>query len=170
MSLADDPGEARLAFDEIERTAAQALAEMRRLLGMLRADDDEIALAPQPSLSHLGRLVAQVRDAGLPVDVSIDGEAVELPPGVDLAAYRIVQEALTNALKHAGPARARVVVRYGERDVEVEVYDDGAGSPNGAAGGQGLVGMQERVAVYGGELECGPRPGGGFAVRARLPL
>jgi signal transduction histidine kinase len=169
-ALVDRPEEARGAFDEIERTSSQALAEMRRLLGMLRAEDEQIALAPQPSLAHLEALVANVREAGLPVELRVEGEPVELPPGVDLSAYRIVQEALTNALKHAGPAQARVLVRYDAGGVEVEVADDGTGSANGAGGGHGLVGMQERVAVYGGELESGPRPGGGFAVRARLPL
>jgi signal transduction histidine kinase len=169
-ALADEPDDARAAFDEIERTAGQALAEMRRLLGMLRAEEDEVALAPQPSLAHVGTLVANVREAGLPVELRVEGAPVALPPGVDLSAYRIVQEALTNALKHAGPARARVTVRYGDDGVEVEVADDGAGSANGDGDGHGLVGMRERVAVYGGELESGPQPGGGFAVRARLPL
>jgi signal transduction histidine kinase len=169
-ALSDEPDDARDAFDEIERTAAQALAEMRRLLGMLRAEDEEVALAPQPSLAHLGTLVANVSEAGLPVELRVEGEPTALPPGVDLSAYRIVQEALTNALKHAGPARARVLVRYAADGVEVEVTDDGTGATNGDGGGHGLVGMRERVAVYGGELESGPSPSGGYAVRARLPL
>jgi signal transduction histidine kinase len=144
---------------------------MRRLLGVLRASDEEVALGPQPSLSQVETLASKVREAGLPVEVSIAGLARELPAGVDLSAYRIVQEALTNALKHAGPARANVLIRYGEGHIEVEVTDDGAGATNGDGRGRhGLLGMQERVALYGGELETGPRDGGGFAVRARLPL
>ena len=155
----------------IEQTGRQALAEMRRLLGMLRKDDDEVTLAPQPSLTHIEALVAHVREAGLPVELQIEGKRVPLPPGVDISAYRIVQEALTNVLRHAGPARARVLVRYGDSDVEVEVTDDGRGTDNGsAAGGHGLVGMRERVTLYGGELRAGGGPGGGYVVRARLPF
>jgi signal transduction histidine kinase len=157
-------------LDTIEATGSAALAEMRRLLGMLRRDDDEIVLAPQPSLRHLDALAAQIREAGLPVELSVEGDPVDLPPGIDLSAYRIVQEALTNALKHAGPATARVVVRYGENDLELEVADTGVGAGQGDGAGQGLVGMHERVSLYGGKIEAGPRDGGGFAVRARLPL
>ena len=169
-SLATDPGETREALDMIEATGSEALAEMRRLLGMLRRDDEEIALAPQPSLRYLDALAAQVREAGLPVDLSVEGEPTELPPGVDLSAYRIVQEALTNALKHAGPATARVVVRYRENDLELEIADTGAGASASDGDGHGLAGMRERVSLYGGKIETGPRDGGGFAVRARLPL
>jgi signal transduction histidine kinase len=171
-SLATDPGETREALDMIEATGSQALAEMRRLLGMLRRDDEEIALAPQPSLRYLDTLTAQVREAGLPVELSVEGEPIELSPGVDLSAYRIVQEALTNALKHAGPATARVVVRYRENDLELEIADTGLGAGAGAGdgGGHGLAGMRERVSVYGGKIEAGSQDGGGFAVRARLPL
>jgi signal transduction histidine kinase len=143
---------------------------MRRLLGMLRAADDRAALAPQPSLVRIHDLAAQVEGAGLPVDVVIEGAAVELPPGIDVSAYRIVQEALTNALKHAGPARARVFIRYAPDVLELEVVDDGAGAGDGEGSGQGLLGIRERVGVYGGELESGRRPEGGFAVRVRLPL
>jgi signal transduction histidine kinase len=169
-SLATDPEETREALDTIEATGSQALAEMRRLLGMLRRDDEQIALAPQPSLRHLDALAAQVREAGLPVDLSVEGEPIELPPGVDLSAYRIVQEALTNALKHAGPARARVLVRYGKDDLELEIADTGLAAGASDGEGHGLVGMRERVSLYGGKIEAGPRDGGGFAVRARLPL
>jgi signal transduction histidine kinase len=169
-SLATDPEETREALDTIEATGSEALAEMRRLLGMLRRDDDEIAFAPQPSLGYLDALAAQVSEAGLPVELSIEGEPVELPSGVDLSAYRIVQEALTNALKHAGPATARVVVRYRDQDLELEIADTGVGTHVGDGGGHGLVGMRERVSLYGGNLQAGPRDGGGFAVRARLPL
>jgi signal transduction histidine kinase len=143
---------------------------MRRLLGMLRRDDEEIALAPRPSLRNLAALAAQVEEAGLPVDLSVEGEPIELPPGVDLSAYRIVQEALTNALKHAGPATARVVVRYRKNDLELEIADTGPGADATDGEGHGLLGMRERVSLYGGKIEAGPRDGGGFAVRARLPL
>jgi signal transduction histidine kinase len=169
-SLATDPGETREALDTIEATGSEALAEMRRLLGMLRRNDEEIALAPQPSLRYLNALAAQVSEAGLPVALSIEGEPVELPPGIDLSAYRIVQEALTNALKHAGPATARVAVRYGDHDLELEIADNGVGTSADDGEGHGLVGMRERVSLYGGKVEAGPRDGGGFAVRARLPI
>jgi signal transduction histidine kinase len=167
--LNEDPDEARRAFDTIERTASQALSEMRRLLGMLRADDESLALAPQPSLSALDALASEVTHAGLPVDVQIVGEPVELPAGVDLSAYRIVQEALTNALKHAGPARASVRVRYGDGELEIEVVDDGSATGNGDGTGHGLLGIRERVTVYGGSFEAGRETLGGYAVRARLP-
>jgi signal transduction histidine kinase len=154
----------------IEETARQALGDMRRMLGLLRTDDDGLALTPQPGLDQVDRLVEQVRDTGLPVEVAVEGEPRPLPPGVDLAAYRIVQEALTNVLKHAGPARARIALRYGDRELELEIADDGSGSvTNGDGGGHGLVGMRERVALYGGSFEARPAPGGGFQVRARLP-
>jgi signal transduction histidine kinase len=169
-SLAMDPDETRQTLDTIEATGSEALAEMRRLLGMLRRDDEEIALAPQPSLRHLDSLASQVREAGLPVEVSIEGEPVELSPGVDVSAYRIVQEALTNALKHAGPATARVIVRYGDHDLELEIADTGVGANAGGEEGHGLAGMRERVSLYGGNIDSGPRDGGGFAVKARLPL
>jgi len=167
--LDEEPEEARQALDAIERTASQALGEMRRLLGLLRESDAELALAPQPTLSRLEDLVGQVREAGLPVEVAVEGEPRELPPGVDLSAYRIVQEALTNALKHAGPATARVTVRYGDGELDLEISDDGVGAGNGGGAGQGLAGIRERVAVFGGDVETGQRPEGGYAVRARLP-
>jgi signal transduction histidine kinase len=165
-------GEAREAFDEIETTAQQALTEMRRLLGMLRQQDEELTLGPQPSLANLDALAAHVRDAGLPVDLVVKGDVDRLPPGVDLSAYRLVQEGLTNALKHAGPARARVFVNCSETELEVEVIDDGQGvNGNGdSTGGHGLTGMRERVSMLGGQIEIGPRDSGGFALRARLPL
>jgi signal transduction histidine kinase len=163
-----EPAEARGAFDTIERTGQEALGEMRRLLGLLRESEEEVALAPQPTLARLDELVGQVRDAGLPVELAIEGHATELPPGVDLSAYRIVQEALTNALKHAGPATARVTIRYAADNLELEIADDGSGS-GGNGTGHGLVGIKERVAMLGGELETGGRPAGGYTVRARLP-
>jgi signal transduction histidine kinase len=167
-----DPGETRLALDTIVDSGEQALAEMRRLLGMLRRSDDEIGMAPLPSLRHVELLVEQVSGAGLPVELEIEGEPAALPPGVDLSAYRIVQEALTNALKHAGPARARVVVRYGARELELEITDTGRGAAasRGGSGGHGLVGMRERAALFGGHVDSAARPEGGFAVRATLPL
>ena len=115
-------------------------------------------------------LIGQVREAGLPVELQIEGEPEPLPPGVDLSAYRIVQEALTNALKHAGPARARVEIHYEDDEVELEISDDGPGTGRGGGAGQGLIGMRERVILYGGVLESGKQDGGGYLVRARLPL
>jgi signal transduction histidine kinase len=152
----------------IERTGREALAEMRRLLHMLRQGDEELGLAPQPSLRHVATLVEHIRGAGLPVELDIEGEPFALPAGVDVSAYRIVQEALTNALKHAGPAKARVTVRYESDAVELEISDDGRGP--GGAGGHGLVGMRERVELYGGSLRAGGRTSGGYAVSVRLPL
>jgi signal transduction histidine kinase len=172
-SLGDDRPATREALEAIEQTGRQALTEMRRLLGMLRKDDDELALAPQPSMKHLELLVNQVREAGMPVELEVEGEPEPLPAGVDLSAYRIVQEALTNALKHAGPARALVRVRYRLDELELEILDDGPGpaadATNGA-GGHGLVGMRERVSLFGGDLAAGERSGGGYSVHARLPL
>ena len=168
--VADERPETAEVLATIEETGRTAMAEMRRLLGMLRRSDDELALAPQPSLEHLDTLAEQVREAGLPVELRVEGEPRALPPGIDLSAYRIVQEALTNALKHAGPARARVTVRYGESELDIEIADDGSGAEEPApAGGHGLVGMRERVALFGGDLATGRRLGGGYAVRARLP-
>ena len=168
--LEGEQPEVREALAAIETTGRAAVDEMRRLLGVLRRSDEEIALAPQPSLSRLDALVAGVREAGLPVELEVLGDPAPLPPGVDLSAYRIVQEALTNALKHAGPAQARVVVRYRPDAVELEVSDDGAGAPGALGTGHGLVGMRERVALYGGDLQAGQRGEGGWALRARLPL
>jgi signal transduction histidine kinase len=172
--LDSEPDTARDTLRSAEHTGRQALAEMRRMLGILRAADDGRGLAPQPSLEHVDTLVDQARQGGLSVEVHTEGRPHTLSPGVDLAAYRIVQEALTNAVKHAGPARAQLVLRYGRDQLEIEVCDDGRGpSPahdERADPGHGLVGMTERVALYGGALSAGPRNGGGFAVRARLPL
>jgi signal transduction histidine kinase len=168
--LPDGAAETRAALDAIEGAGEQALAEMRRLLGMLRQDDEELALAPQPSLSRIDELVASLGATGLPVELRIEGDPVELPGGMDVSAFRIVQEALTNALKHAGPARARVTLRYSPDDLELEIIDDGRGNGHGGGTGHGLAGIRERVAVYGGELESGRLPEGGYALRARLPL
>jgi signal transduction histidine kinase len=155
----------------IERTGRQALDEMRRLLGVLREGDDEPALAPQPSLARLDELVEHLGRTGLAVDLRVVGKPAELSPGLDVNAYRIVQEALTNVLKHAGADSATVVIAYEERTLAIEVTDDGRGDNRNGAGGHGLTGLRERVALYGGQLEAGERPGGGgFAVRAQLPL
>jgi signal transduction histidine kinase len=139
---------------------------------VLRTGDEQLAIGPQPGLGSLESLVEQVREAGLPVELQVEGEPVQLSPGVDLSAYRIVQEALTNTLKHAGrEAQAEVVVRYATSALELEVSDNGSGAPASANGsGHGLIGMRERATLYGGALEAGARNGGGFVVRARLPL
>jgi signal transduction histidine kinase len=154
----------------IESTGREALAEMRRLLGAMRADSEGVELGPQPGLDRLDQLVDHIRASGLAVQVRVEGDPVPLAAGIDLSAYRIVQEGLTNTLKHAGPARAEIVVRYGSSDVEVEVVDDGHAAREADLAGHGLVGMRERAKLYGGDFEAGPRAGGGFAVRARLPL
>jgi signal transduction histidine kinase len=171
--LERDPDRAREALDSIEQTGRTALTEMRRSLGVLRREGEEAALEPQPGMNDLGALLDQAREGGLTVEVVVEGEPRPLPQGVDLSAYRIVQEALTNTIKHAGQVRARISVRYGERELELEVSDDGPGpSANGAerGSGHGLVGMRERVASYGGELRAGQGSEGGFVVRARIPL
>jgi signal transduction histidine kinase len=176
------PDEAKRILETISHTSRDSLDEMRRLLGVLRSEQApggpaDAALAPTPGLDELDDLMRHVVDAGVPVEAEVQGERGDVPPGVDLAAYRIVQEALTNVLKHAGPARASVRVRYGRDAVQVEVVDDGrgaAGNPGGAGGaaangsGNGLVGMRERAALYRGELEAGPRVGGGYRVAATL--
>lgn len=167
--LEGEQASAREALGSIETTGRQALVEMRRLLGILRKEDRELALAPRPSLAYLNVLAERVREAGLPVELHVEGEAKPLPPGVDLSAYRIVQEALTNALKHAGPASAQVIVRYRPEEIELEISDDGRGSVDGREGGHGLVGMCERAALVGGQVESGTNGGRGFTVRARLP-
>jgi signal transduction histidine kinase len=176
----DPAGETR-AFDTIAGIGRQALVEMRRLLGVLRSEagGPRASLAPQPGMAQLPSLVDQVRRAGLQVDLVVEGEPAALPAGVDLSAYRIVQEALTNAVKHAARARVRVLVCYGERDLRLEVCDDGPGAalagwagPAGGNGapGYGLIGMRERVHLFDGELTAGPGPHGGFTVTARLPI
>jgi signal transduction histidine kinase len=159
-------------LEKIENSARQALSETRRLLGVLRDPDEETGLAPQPGVGDLDALAASVQEAGLPVHLVIDGDRAALPATVDVSVYRIVQEALTNVLRHAGPARADVTIGCGQDAVTIEVTDDGTAGPGqqAPADGHGLLGMRERAAVFGGELAAGPRPGGGYAVRARLPL
>jgi signal transduction histidine kinase len=164
-----DPAAAKDALDAISRTSRTTLTEIRRMLGVLRADDGA-EYAPAPGLADLGRLVHEVQSAGVDVELRAAAERGEVPPGVDFTAYRIVQEALTNVLKHAGPARATVTIDYEPEAVTIEVADDGRGV-NGrpAPDGHGLMGMRERVGVYGGTFAAGPRAGGGFHVSVRLP-
>jgi signal transduction histidine kinase len=161
----------REALLAVEQTGREAVAEMRRLIGLLRTDESGIA-GPSPSLSRVEQLVSDMRQAGLPVELRVEGNLDGLPPGADLAGYRVVQEALTNALKHAGGAHVCATVRADGRDLSIEILDDGDGSAATANGhiGHGLLGMRERVSLYGGELRAGPRPEGGFRVEARIPI
>jgi signal transduction histidine kinase len=167
------PTRAREAVAAIETTANQAMAEMRRALGILRdTEPPRPSLAPLPGLRQLPALLGQLRTAGLPVELTVQGPPRPLPTSIDLSLYRIVQEALTNTLKHAKASRAEVVVCYTAHDITVEVTDDGPGTSPSAAGaeGAGTIGMRERVALFGGELQVGPRPQGGYAVRICLPI
>jgi signal transduction histidine kinase len=169
--LDSQPEEARKALAAVEATSRQALVEMRRLLGVLRQEaEPRGSLSPAPGLAELETLAAEVARAGVRVEVHIEGTPCELPAGLDLSAYRIVQEALTNVVRHAGPATARVAVRYSPGQVALEVVDDGRGPGAEDRGGHGLAGMRERAALYGGTLEAGPVPGGGFRVAATLPV
>jgi signal transduction histidine kinase len=165
-----DPKEAVEAIGSVETASRQAIADLQQLVGVLRRQEEGDDLIPQPSLRRLPELVEHMQKAGLPVQLTMQGRPQQLPAGVELSAYRIIQEALTNTLKHGGPARADVTVRYDNGAVEVEVVDDGQGPPAGqpGSGGKGLVGMQERVSLYGGRLDAGARPGGGFRVHAVL--
>jgi signal transduction histidine kinase len=185
VAVEHDPARAAGAFDAIAATGRQALVEMRRLLGVLRGDGDQApSLAPQPGLAQVPSLVEQVGRAGLEVELVVEGTEGPLPAGVDLSAYRIVQEALTNAVKHSGSSRGRILVSYGPDDLRLEIHDEGPAGDRGvepalrrrstdsdrrSRPGQGLVGMRERVHLFGGELRAGPDPGGGFTVAARLP-
>lgn len=176
--LPGQPDRAADVLAGIATSARQALGDLRRLLGVLRSDADgggagakEAERAPQPGLAAVPALVDHVRAAGVPVELKVEGTPAPVEAAVDVSAYRIVQEGLTNVLRHAGPCAAEVVVRYDGEELVVEVSDDGARNGSAAnGGGLGLVGMRERAAMLGGRLEAGPRPGGGFAVRARLPL
>ena len=164
-----DPAAVAEALHQIEASGRTGLSEMRRLLEILKASDGETGLEPQPGLAHLDELLDGMRATGLAVEAVVEGPPRPLSPGVDLSAYRIVQEALTNTLKHAGGANASVLLRFERDALEIEVADDGPGAPAESDGGHGLIGMRERVQLFGGALEAGPRPGGGFLVRARLP-
>ena len=168
--LHPDQERERLALEAIEATGREALTEMRRLVGLLRDQSATPDFAPQPSMRAIDVLLGTVRESGLPVDLVVEGNPAELPPGVDLAAYRVIQEALTNALKYAGPARACVTVRWKRGELELEVANDGTSEPGGDGGGHGLVGLRERVSLVGGTIESGPKEGGGFVVTAHLPL
>jgi signal transduction histidine kinase len=169
--LADLPDEDRRALEDVERTGRTALAEMRRLLGAMRDRGSEPELEPQPGLADLDSLVERVRGAGLPVRVRVEGEPAPLPQALDLSAYRIVQEALTNVLKHAGASEAEVVIRHGPDAVQLEVRDDGRGPGDGDGLGHGLVGIRERVKLYGGEMTAGAsKNGGGFVLAASLRI
>jgi signal transduction histidine kinase len=168
--LPDALAEDRDALQGVERAGRTALAEMRRLLAATRGDGDEAELGPQPGLDGLDALVEEVGRAGLPVQLHVDGEPVQLPRGIDLSAYRIVQEGLTNALKHARATKADVTVRYGLTELQLEVRDDGEGSSTNDGVGHGLLGIRERVKIYGGEMTAGTVNGGGFVLSTRLPL
>ncbi|GGK86365.1 two-component sensor histidine kinase [Sphaerisporangium melleum] len=168
-----DPEQARRAMRTISGTGRQALAEMRRLVGVLRKDDaGEEEYAPQPGVADLDDLLAHFRQSGLPVEYAVTGVRRDLPEGVQLAIYRIVQEALTNTLKHGGPkARAGVEMDYGPHEIHLRVSDDGRGAAAPRSiDGHGLIGMRERVAMYDGSVQASPSPGGGFQVTVRLPL
>ena len=168
--LPDADADDRDALKGVEQAGRTALAEMRRLLGAMRRDGDGVQLGPQPGLDDLGPLLDEVGRAGLPVRLHVEGDRYPLPRALDLSAYRIVQEGLTNALKHAGEAEADVTVRYRPDELELEVRDDGRGATASDGLGHGLVGIRERVKIYGGELEAGPANGGGFVLSARLPV
>jgi signal transduction histidine kinase len=169
-SLPQPLEEDRDALGRVEQAGRTALAEMRRLLGAMRRDGDGLDLAPQPGLDGLDSLLEDVGRAGLPVRLHVNGDPVPLPRAIDLSAYRIVQEGLTNSLKHARASHADVTVRYRPDELEVEVVDDGAGAATSDGLGHGLVGIGERVKIYGGDMNAGTAPGGGFVLSARLPL
>jgi signal transduction histidine kinase len=158
------------ALRDVEATGRTALAEMRRLLGAMRRDDEDAELGPQPGLAALEPLLDAFGRAGLPVRLQVDGDSAPLPRGVDLSAYRIIQEGLTNALKHAHASHADVRVRYERDELLIDVRDDGEGATEGDGLGHGLVGVRERVKLYGGEMSAGALSGGGFALVTRLPL
>jgi signal transduction histidine kinase len=164
-----DPEE-REVLEGIEDTGRTALAEMRRLLGAMRREGDDLELAPQPGMERIEPLLEEIRRAGLPVELHVEGEPFPLSQAIDLSAYRIVQEGLTNTLKHAHAHQADVTIRYGAADVQIEVRDDGSGASAGDGLGHGLVGIRERVKIYGGEMSAGRANGGGFVLSARLPL
>jgi len=168
--LPDGLAEDREALRGVERAGRTALAEMRRLLAAMRNGDDEVELGPQPGLDVLDSLADDVGRAGLPVRLHVEGEAFALPRAIDLSAYRIVQEGLTNALKHARASHADVTLRYAPAELRIEVRDDGPGGATGDGRGHGLVGIRERVKIYGGEMTAGAAPEGGFVLSALLPL
>ena len=168
--LSDELDEQRGALQDVERAGRTALTEMRRLLAAMRREGEEAELVPQPGLDGIDSLLAEIGRAGLPVELHVDGEPVQLPRGLDLSAYRIVQEGLTNALKHAHASDVDVTFRYGPDELEIEVRDNGQGSSTTDGLGHGLVGVRERVKIYGGEMSAGSANGGGFVLSTRLPL
>ncbi|MBB5958134.1 signal transduction histidine kinase [Saccharothrix tamanrassetensis] len=169
--MAADPGQAQEALLAVEAGGRAAMSELRHVMGLLAADGDHADLTPQPGLGQLEGLVAGVRDTGVPVELSVRGTPRPLPSGVQLAAYRVVQEALTNTVKHAAGATAEVVVEYGPDSLRVEVADTGgASSPSAVGNGRGLIGLRERLGVYRGTLRTGPRAAGGYRVVAEIPL
>jgi signal transduction histidine kinase len=174
-----DPDRLRAELASVEQLGRQTLTELRRLLGVLRADDAADPREPQPGLARLDALLARTREAGLPVELVVEGRARPLPQGIDVSAFRIVQEALSNTLRHAGDCSARVEVGFGDTELRLAILDDGRGDaarhddaarPDQEATGHGIVGMRERVAMIGGDVHIGSANGGGFAVRATLPL
>jgi signal transduction histidine kinase len=167
--LATSPGQAEQALLAVESMGRTAMTELRHLLGLLCPQDGDPALRPQPGLAGVAALVGRMRTAGLSTELSISGTPRELSPGLDLAAYRVVQEGLTNVIRHAGEAVTYVRIKWGYQ-LEITVSDDGAGTGAGAGSGRGLIGLRERLAMYGGELEAGPRPEGGWLMRAVIPL
>ena len=170
--LPDAMAEDRDALRSVEQAGRGALAEMRRLLSVMRRDGDDLELTPQPGLDGLDALIKDIDRAGLTVELHVDGERFPLPPGIDLSAYRIVQEGLTNALRHARATHAEVTVRYAPNEIGIEVHDDGTGATpsDGHGHGHGLIGIRERVKLYGGEMTAGRTNGGGFTLSTRLPL
>ena len=168
--LPDSLGDDREALEGVERAGRSALAEMRRLLSAMRRDEDALELAPQPGVDGLDALVQEVGRAGLPVELHVEGERLTLPPAIDLSVYRIAQEGLTNALKHARASRAELALRYDPGAVRIEIRDDGEGPSADDGLGHGLVGIRERVKIYGGDMSAGAVKGGGFVLSARLPL
>jgi signal transduction histidine kinase len=168
--LGDASAEDAEALEPVHRTGPTPLVEMGRLVGAMRRPDEQAALAPAPGLGRLEALLEEVRSAGLAVDLHVDGEPFPLPEAIDLSAYRIVQEGLTNTLKHAGAGQADVRIGYAPGEVFIDVRDDGAGSAGGHGLGHGLAGVRERVALFGGRMEAANADGGGFLLRTRLPL
>jgi signal transduction histidine kinase len=174
--LADSPDDAREALLAVEASGRTAMTELRHLLGLLAPQGDEL-LRPQPGLGQLPSLMSRVRAAGLAVELAVEGEERPLPPGLDLAAYRVIQEGLTNVIRHAGQSRAEVRLDYRADELLIDIADNGSPAGHGGAAGftgpgtgHGLIGLRERVALYGGDLDAGPRPGGGWRVRAVIPL
>lgn len=168
--LPEEQASTREVLATIERTAREALVELRRLLGMIRKTEDEPVLGPHPSLKQLDTLLQQVREAGLQVELHTEGQDSSLPPGIDLSAYRIVQEGLTNVLRHADGASAEVTHQIPTRELEVEINDNGHGPIGTSNGGHGLIGIRERVQIYGGKLETRSKPIGGLSPVGATPV